>query len=180
MSAFIVDHDTIDALLTLAVGRKVSYYVAATETRVQITAHNAEEVGRLLLTENERSVYHRYPDSKAGNLPGRIGEDVSSYRFRFIHAPLPAVVVLKSCDCFDYQACETDDYETSLAHAIVHAIRKECIRALPGYDGAPWGYVRPAPVRAPLASPAAPVRAPLTSGQKAAATRRANAARRGI
>lgn len=177
MSAFIVDHDTIDALLTLAVGRKASYFVAATQTRVYITAHNAEEIGRILLTENERSVNHRYPGSEPGDLPGSIGEDAATYRFRFLHCtPLPAVVVLKSCDCFDYQACETDDYESSLAHTIIDAIRSAAIRALPGYEDAPWGYRKPAPVVSPAARVLFPVAKPLSAGQKAAATRRRNRA----
>jgi mannitol-1-phosphate/altronate dehydrogenase len=112
MSAYIVDHDHIDALLTFALcksyGRGVVY--TANETLIEIVSTNATEIGRILLTENERSVRHRYPDDAPGDLPGSIGEDAASYLFhRYERTPSP-LVILKACECFDYQACETDDY----------------------------------------------------------------------
>src|SRR5262245_1730456 len=147
MSAFIVGHDHIDALLTFATSRNphggVSYLVSETGNRVEITARNATEIGRILLTENERSVRHRYPSDSPDNLPGTIGEDAATYRFKQWGKPLSAVAILKGCDCLDYQCCETDNYEESLAAAIVNAIRGRAIRQLPGYDQASgWEFDR--------------------------------------
>lgn len=154
MSAFVVSHDHIDALLSFASMRytygPVSYYVKETGARVTITEENATEIGRILLTENERSIYARYPDCKPGNddsRPGTIGEDATSYNFTRwpLTSPLTAVSILKGCSCFDYQACETDDYEQSLACTIIEAIRQRAIGRLPGYDEAPgWEFDRPA------------------------------------
>lgn len=68
MSAFIVSHDHIDALLTFAKLHRVAYYVPQSicnkpgGTRVTIDDDTVSEVGRILLDENERSVRHRYPD----------------------------------------------------------------------------------------------------------------------
>lgn len=63
--------------------------------------------------------------------------------FQFYPNPLEReydpVTVLKLCACFDYQACEVPDYEESEAAKIINAIRFEAIRALPGYEAAPWG-----------------------------------------
>jgi hypothetical protein len=149
MSAFIVSHDHIDALLTFAMLRDtygpVSYYVKETQRRVDITQDNATEVGRILLTENERSVYHRYSDCGPGNAPGTLGEDAASYEFKPwpYNRPLAPVAILKGCSCFDYQACETGDYEQSLAHTIISAIRHRAINRLPGYENADgWEFDR--------------------------------------
>ena len=152
MSAFIVGHDHIDALLTFATDRRsdrLSYYV--NDTRVEITHDNVTEIGRILLTENERSVRHRYPGDDADDLPGTIGEDAAGYSFTRFAEPLTAVSVLKGCDCFDYQSCETDDYRHSLAYAIVSAIRNYAISRLPEYsDGPGWEFRRKAKVVKPI------------------------------
>jgi hypothetical protein len=103
------------------------------------------DIGRVLLAENERSVCYRYPDCTETDKPGTIGEEALSYNFRqwqnvfkLDHTKL-CVLIIKQCDCFDYQACETNDYEKSIAHAIIAAIRRKAIRSLPGFDQAPWG-----------------------------------------
>ena len=147
MSAFIVGHNHIDALLTFATtprhgvgGGDVASY-RANGNRVEITRDNATEIGSILLTENERSVRHRYPDCAPDDLPGTIGETAARYEFRLYDGPVSAVAILKGCDCFDYQACETDDYESSLACTIIDAIRKRAITMLPGWDNAPgWEF----------------------------------------
>jgi len=146
MSAFIVGHDHIDGLLTFATGKKygspVSYYLPG--GRVDITEQNATEIGRILLTENERSVKYRYPGETTDTLPGTIGEDAVSYKFKPFYG-LPAVAILKACSCYDYQACETDDYQESVACKIIDAIRGRAITSLPGYDDANgWELRRPA------------------------------------
>lgn len=144
MSAYIVDHDHIDALLSYGIQHQVRYSVA--ESCVEINLHNATEIGRILLDENERSVRHRYPGSDVDDLPGTIGQNAASYKFRRWPAllQLEALTILKACDGFDYQACETENYEQSLAATIVRAIRGFAIRRLPGYSDAPgWHLARP-------------------------------------
>jgi hypothetical protein len=141
MSAFIVGHDHIDALLTYAVDRRTSYWTG--KARIDITRATAEEIGRILLMENELSVRHRYPDDAPGDLPGTIGENAETYKFRPFMARLTPVVILKACNCFDYQACEHDGYRASMAWKIVDAIRHQAINDLPGYDGADgWDITR--------------------------------------
>jgi hypothetical protein len=150
MSAFIVSHDHIDAMLTFAKLHRVSYYVPQElcnkpgGTRVDVTGETVTEVGRILLTENERSVRERYSDCSPDDLPGTIGENAAGYRFREFSEiyRLPAgkkcAWILNACRCLDYQSCEHDGWEGSLAHKIVEAIQGAAIRALPHIDDAPW------------------------------------------
>jgi len=62
---------------------------------------------------------------------------------------LTPIAVLKGCECFDYQACETDDYRSSIACTIINAIRTRAILCLPDYDDAPgWDFTRKQPATA--------------------------------
>lgn len=148
MSAFIVSHDHIDALLTFAKLHRVSYYVPQRlcnvpgGKRVDIDSDTVTEVGRILLDENERSVRHRYRDDSET-------AESAAYRFREFTEimTLPAgkkcAWILNACRCYDYQACETDDYRESLAHRIIEEIQAAAIRALPHIEDAPWEIIRP-------------------------------------
>jgi len=147
MSATIVDHDHIDALLTFASSEPnnpVTYIIHS--VGVEITHHNATEIGRILLTENERSVRHRYPNVTPDDLPGLTIEEngqAALYEFKPWVMELSPLWILKACDCFDYQASETDDYAASIAHKIVMAIRMRAIGRLPGYENCPgWELIR--------------------------------------
>jgi hypothetical protein len=143
MSAFVVGHDHINALLSWAIQKRVSYWVPDAQMRVDITMANASEVGRILLDENERSVGTRYNETDPDDMPGTDHETAANYEFRRWCANFSAVTILKACACFDYQACETDDYETTLAHRIIDTIRHHAISSLPGYDDAPgWSLDR--------------------------------------
>lgn len=98
----------------------------------------------VLFRENIRSVKARYPDDKLTDLPGPIdlpahitvtGRDRCNPKLQ-----LPPVSVLKMCDCLEYQSCESDDWEKTVAYRLLNAIRRAAIRSLPKYDDAPWDY----------------------------------------
>lgn len=86
-----------------------------------------------LLRANERSLRARYGDE---------GEDppitVSQRDMLAVRRALSPVQILKLCDCCEYQSCETSDWESSLACALLDAIRRAAIRQLPGYGDADW------------------------------------------
>jgi hypothetical protein len=149
MSAYIVDHDHIDALLSYGIEQNVRYVVRESSSIVEINSTNATEIGRILLDENERSVRHRYPDTDVDELPGTIGQNAANYKFRRWpqRSALVALTILKACDGFDYQACETDDYRQSIAYSVIDAIRGYAIRRLPGYSDTP-GWIMSRPVKA--------------------------------
>lgn len=133
MSAFIVSNTHINALLSYAIDKQVTYWNEKAGERTRITRHNAEEVGRILMDENVRSVCARYRD--AGNDEKSAGAD---YSFQYFSTPLTAAEVIKACQCLEYQSCETDDYDASLAWRITQDIKNHACHHVPGYDAAPW------------------------------------------
>ena len=123
MSAFMVSHTHISALLNFAIRHRVNYSLPG-GSRVEISVPNATRIGRDLLAENNRSIHARYGDDESAH--------VNSYAYsanpKF--EKLDAADIIQACDCFDYQACETDDYKESLAYLIVDRIRSAAVREL--------------------------------------------------
>lgn len=97
-----------------------------------------------LYRENVRSVAYRYPDCARDNLPGPLADagfvDVSPRDLARRDLLLQPVEILKMCDCLEYQSCETKDWPASVAHRLLNAIRRAAVRALPGYEDAPWDF----------------------------------------
>lgn len=152
MSAFEVGATHIDALLTAGLDREPNdgplrwmssryteqdrndanakgqpWGIRATELyreRIrQLTVDTAGQVGAMLVAENRRSVDYRYNET----------EIEEPYLFRPLRGNVKPLVVLQAISCFEYQACETPDWEDSEAHAFCVALRGAMIRALPGY-----------------------------------------------
>ena len=143
MSAFVVSHDHIDALLTFVryeqdLQERLGHYANLGR------AADLTDIGRVLLKECIRSVKSRYPDCTDDDLPGKTGETAETYYFKtfdpFVRMPLANKVawVIKACHCYDYQSCETDDYEQSLAHKMIRSIEARAISSMPYYEAAPW------------------------------------------
>lgn len=131
MSAFHVGHAHIDALLNFASGHDPVTVYFPDEGRLTFSTDNATDIGKTLLLENERSLEYRYPgETDHGD------ETAANYKFRLSIKTHSALVILKACDCFDYQSCETPDYGSSKAHRMIEAIRHRAIRSLPGYSDA--------------------------------------------
>ena len=143
MSAFVVSHDHIDALLTVAKDKhmegRLGYFINGGSEPVTMT-----DIGKVLLTENERSVCYRYTDCGPGNMPGKIGEEASGYHFKvfqpfyLLNYGKKIAHVLKGCSCYEYQSCETPDWQESVAYSIVKAIEHRAVQCLPDYEDAPW------------------------------------------
>lgn len=53
--------------------------------------------------------------------------------------PAEPVALLKSIDCYEYQACDWSKYTGSEAQKIAVDARAKTIRRLPGYNEATWG-----------------------------------------
>ncbi len=117
MSAFIVTHDHINAIISFA----CQYNIAGVAGREQATAE-------LLLAENTRSVNHRYRE----NTP------VETIVFSSQDPTLSPIEVIKACDCLDYQSCETDDWRSTPACKLLESIQSHAVRQLDGYQKAPW------------------------------------------
>lgn len=164
MSAFICDTDHIKALATFAVSGIGSEpinqhwfgYLPA-DQRAELTLNDfgdrrarAEEIANILYGENVRSVSVRYREApryangvSVDHLPGLIERpEVIGISDADVFHPLvrDPVAILKMCDCFEYQARETDDWPETLARRVLDAIRRGAIHHLPGYDDAPWEF----------------------------------------
>ncbi len=106
----------------------------AERRRRTLTDDTAGQVGAMLLAENRRSVDHRYDEDELDPSEAYIYE-----RFpRDITHSFAPVEILSAIRCYEYQACEHPGWETSEAHAFCRALEAAAIRALPGYDSAPW------------------------------------------
>lgn len=150
MSAFVVDTDHIDAMVTAGLTGRGPYgpmrWYVGQAGPYTLDESTADRVGAMLLAECIKSVSARYPDDGPGELPGPVpNPEVQAYRFRQVQdSALTPVVALKLIDCYEYQSCEHDGWTASEAHAFCAALRHAVIGRLPGYDAGPWGYQRPA------------------------------------
>ncbi len=108
----------------------------------------AAEVGALLWRENVASVLCRYSHTP-DDLPGTAGDAASQYRFSerdarsICFVEIDPVQVIKACDCYDYQSCEHDEWETSEAKTFTETLRRAAAHAVAGYDDAKWGAPEP-------------------------------------
>lgn len=114
MSAFIVSDNHINTLATLA-----GLYVTGTDPKA---------AAQLLYKANVDSVNHRYDDN----------EPTEYNRYKPANVDLSPAQIIKACNCFDYQACELDDYESGAAAKLVDKVRAHAIRNVPGYEEASW------------------------------------------
>ena len=135
MSAFILCKKSIDALVYAATARdhdrydlKHKFVFYSNGARFELTA---DEFGQRLVDQNYASINDLYRDSK------------KPYLYQYENHPdfrnLKSVDFLKLCDCYDYQSCETKDYDNSFISDAMFSLRKRLISTLPGYDEAEWG-----------------------------------------
>ncbi len=127
MSAFIVNEYHISQLIRYGSHRDVSMCVNGVFDRRM--SGKEQELMAILVKANFESVNHRYEENTPA-MPGAYAPD-----FERVLSP---VQVIKACNCYDYQSCEIDNYETTDAAKNIEAIRSRAINALPGYEEAEW------------------------------------------
>lgn len=95
----------------------------------------------MLVKENLRSLASRYPGR---DFLVEWQNDAKTFKFRKSAPLVPMTQLVKACNCFDYQACETDDYYGTAAAKFVEKVRAHAL-ANGGktegaeYDAAKWG-----------------------------------------
>ena len=128
MSAFIVSDRHISALVNYGAQQRTTYFFNGLHHELKQSGE-PQRSGQILLNENVRSVNHCYNETTVPD----------AFELSAINSQnLTPVAILSLCAGYDYQACETDDYDTTEAHAIIMAIRFKAIHQLPGYEEAPW------------------------------------------
>ena len=110
MSAYVVDKETIDQLITGALRAKL------------FDREEATEKGQMLWRENVISVSYRYnlPTRDATELAQYEG-DVEAYEYEPVEVDGPAMA--RVIDCLDYQSCEHDGWQESAAFALLENLR---------------------------------------------------------
>lgn len=162
MSAYICGPDHFIAIAVFAASRDVGrdwrvdprYVEGLTHQEAKMRGlenFNDYELATLyadtLFQENIRSVRARYPDDKRDDLPGPciLPLHMLVKTEHFVHATWrrSPVEVLVMLDSLEYQSCETEDWQQTVAYRLLQAIRRAAIRSLPGYEkasGAFWDY----------------------------------------
>lgn len=142
MSAFLCDAYHIGRMAAYIAQDRDSQGFNGFHLKEGDTDEHGPLIAQHLAAANLASVRQRYPDS-GNELPGPIEvEDDTHYLLlcrqasrRLIHY-MPAVDMLKACDCWEYQSCEAEGWETSKGAFWCNAIRKTAIGKLPGYPEA--------------------------------------------
>ena len=132
MSVFIVSPEHINVLLDAALRYtdNIGMTVYTTDGQALTIDHtNRDAVGQTLLDTNAASAGARHQE----HTELYIYSYATPARFDW-----EAIDILKAISCYEYQACEAPDWDTSTAKAFCEALRRAVIPALPGYTDAPW------------------------------------------
>lgn len=137
MSAYIMNDDEINTIVSYFIESKHGVHGEGAWLRMgestwdYLTYENAAKVAAILMAQNIRSVNSKYGDN-TGN----------AYVFEYLPQAhkRPMGNIIGALECYEYQACETNDWHTSLAHEIVQGLRKHLLKTIAEADGAyTWG-----------------------------------------
>ena len=155
MSAFMVSKIHIDLLIRVALdgprdnhkpggyGQRRWYAPRLTYNEGELRYERANAAGEMLIKENLSSIHARYPDTieNPEGTPGPIDQYwLKEYVYERPARHLTAVEAFKAISCYEYQACEHPEWETSHAHRFCQEFRECLIGTLPGYEDAQWEY----------------------------------------
>jgi hypothetical protein len=149
MSAYMVNEDTLDLLASVASWSRDGLFIYASEGTLPPR-------GEIQFAGEGEATYYRDQDMKCIKEELRL-ENIASLNARYPNdagvagagAPFRAIYrdqatygdVLGALACYEYQACESDSWRNSYAHALCVAIRKVICNLIS--DGK-WEYERPA------------------------------------
>lgn len=133
MSAYIVDNKTIHAIVK---GFRVygadfndEDYNNAVSIITSVKAMS-NAIGQSLLNQNYKSVNCRYR------------ENTEAPKYNYEDVKINEGILMGCIDCYEYQACETDDYFNSGIHFSLLRLKDEIIKRMIKEKGQeiPWGY----------------------------------------
>jgi hypothetical protein len=148
MSAYMVNEDTLDLIASASTwgNRDLFLYVypgtlpprgeltfPGESESVSYTASDREQIKQELRLENIASLWARYPNSEH-NTTGEPFRNIFSDQASYAKA-------LGALACYEYQACESDQWRESYAYALCQAIRRNLCSLISAGE---WEYERPA------------------------------------
>lgn len=98
----------------------------------ELRPENAAEVAQALWDENSRSLGARYGEKREQRTV------YGTHRRRW-RDNLDPFQLFKSCRCYSYQSCESEDWEQTWAHAFIESLQSGAISCTPEYAAAEWG-----------------------------------------
>ena len=142
MSAFVVDEGHVDYLISAARALHGPYLSLPFDPWT-----HQDILGQVLLAENVRSVLARYGDSVDAEESRAYSAIIEGYVFQPVSMSQTVDVatiaqIIKACDCFEYQSCETSNWDKTDACLIVSRIRSAAIQRLPGMSDAEYAITR--------------------------------------
>lgn len=154
MSAFMVNDDHLDLLASVTEWYREDLWVYFSDEmlppRSDLPAErggnyyqnrfHAVQIKEELRLENQASLWARYPNDANEFWQGM---EFREYR-RIFDDQTTVGEVLGALACYEYQACESENWKKSYAYAICQAIRKKICSQLAGSN---WEYTRPANLR---------------------------------
>lgn len=150
MSAYMVNEDTLDLLASVAVWSNHGLFVYAGEgtlpprgeleyagegESIYYRASHLKDIKEELRLENMASLWARYPKD-GGDMAGEGEPFKAIYRDQATYAQ-----ALGALACYEYQACESNEWDNSYAYLLCKAIRKTICGLISEGE---WEYERPA------------------------------------
>jgi hypothetical protein len=138
MSAYVVDHKTINRVVTFLHFCEPHFKRPFEDLGYSPIAQPGE-LGNDLLAMNQEAVLQRYPDCDATDMPGPI--DPPPYEFKIELLP-SNVDVYSSVACLHYQCSEGDVIEQDLFKALTslyHRLAHHIVQKSDAYERAEWG-----------------------------------------
>jgi hypothetical protein len=158
MSSFIVKPETINRIVTFLDTKTAGSDLYASSYRDLLKEYGLAPIDdkgmRILMIEtdewpqtlakklldlNIEAVHQRYGDTSIETMPGKVGQKLEDYAYRFNHSTL--VQVYKSVQCLSYQCAEGNVPETQLykfLEDLENTLAKEIVSALTEYNKAAW------------------------------------------
>lgn len=136
MSAYIMNDDEINTIVSYFVDPNGAMdsgaWLRLGESEWNyLSKENAPKVAAILMAENVRSVNAKY---------GENGANPYVFKYDPTAKNRPVGNIIGALDCYEYQACETDDWHESLAWEIVCGLRKHLLKVMAEADGTyTWG-----------------------------------------
>lgn len=112
MSAYIVDRETVDTIVTAVVVMST----ARGDEHAAMAERHASDLGRRIWGANLAAVARRYPNDKDGERPGPVDfrdADAAGYEWTRTTAAIDPVSVRDAIATLDYQCSELEEWEAS-------------------------------------------------------------------
>lgn len=136
MSAFLVSKKHIDALVF---ARSLVPMHERCDRAAYLPELDDNELGKLLWTENVKSLKARYNPSQVRTLKG--DNKTSLYKYEKHDDAVVfggyALGLIKLIRCYQYQSCEHNEWTSSKAHAYCELLESRLVDLIPGYAEAP-------------------------------------------